>query len=35
MGSVARFHVAPGNAWHDRGFRVVLPLEALSAKEGP
>ncbi len=26
LGSVARFHVAPGNAWHDRGFRVVLPL---------
>ena len=26
LGSVARFNVAPGNAWHDRGFRVVLPL---------
>ena len=26
LGSVARFHVAAGNAWHDRGFRVVLPL---------
>jgi hypothetical protein len=25
---VARFNVAPGNAWHDRGFRVVLPVEA-------
>ena len=27
MGSVARFHVAPGNAWQDRGFRVILPLK--------
>jgi len=26
LGSIARFHVAPGNAWHDRGFRVILPL---------
>ena len=26
MGSAARFHVAPGNAWHDRGFRVILLL---------
>jgi len=28
LGSIARFNVAPGNAWHDRGFRVVLPLES-------
>ena len=27
LGCVARFHVAPGNAWHDRGFRVMLHLE--------
>ena len=27
MGSVARFHLAPGNAWQDRGFRVSLPLK--------
>ena len=27
VGCVARFCVAPGNAWHDRGFRVILPLE--------
>ena len=26
VGSVSRHHVAPGNAWHDRGFRVILPL---------
>ena len=26
LGSIARFHVAPGNAGHDRGFRVILPL---------
>ena len=26
LGSVARFSVAPGDAWHDRGFRIVLPL---------
>jgi formylglycine-generating enzyme required for sulfatase activity len=26
LGSVSRFNVAPGNAWHDRGFRVILPL---------
>lgn len=26
LGSVARFNVAPGNAWHDRGFRIILPL---------
>ncbi len=26
LGSVSRFNVAPGNAWHDRGFRVSLPL---------
>ena len=29
LGSIARFNVAPGNAWHDRGFRVVLPLATL------
>ena len=29
MGSAARFRVAPGNAWHDRGFRVVLPMKNL------
>ncbi len=26
LGSAARFNVAPGNAWHDRGFRIILPL---------
>lgn len=26
LGCVARFAVAPGDAWHDRGFRVVLPI---------
>ena len=26
LGSTARFNLAPGNAWHDRGFRVVLPV---------
>ena len=28
LGCIARFNVAPGNAWHDRGFRVILPLAA-------
>ena len=27
LGCIARFNIAPGNAWHDRGFRVILPLE--------
>ena len=26
LGTVSRFNVAPGNAQHDRGFRVILPL---------
>lgn len=31
LASIARFHVAPGNAHQDRGFRVILPL----AEVGP
>ena len=31
LGSLARFNVAPGNAWHDRGFRVIVPLTTLPA----
>ena len=27
LGSVARFSIAAGNAWHDRGFRIVLRVE--------
>ena len=35
LGSIARFNVAPGNAWHDRGFRVVLPLADIPAAPDP
>ena len=31
LGSVSRFNIAPGNAWYDRGFRVILPLSAVPA----
>jgi formylglycine-generating enzyme required for sulfatase activity len=29
LGSVSRLNIAPGNAWYDRGFRVVLPLSSV------
>jgi formylglycine-generating enzyme required for sulfatase activity len=31
LGSVSRLNIAPGNAWYDRGFRVILPLSSVSA----
>ena len=30
VGTISRFHVAPGNAHHDRGFRVLLPLSDIA-----
>ena len=34
VGSAARFSVAPGNASHDRGFRVILPLDVPAKEPG-
>ena len=31
LGSVSRLNIAPGNAWYDRGFRVIIPLSAVPA----